>query len=136
MKSSQSIPGPQSATSPMTGGAMAGSPQVSQGTAADPSQVSQDVTPAPKPIYGGVDVSPEIAPPNPMNAPAPASNPAQTALGYFADHMTPKNENGRMLADVLRNLGSSYTRRSTGSPKPSWQSMGGWQSLMQRMQPR
>jgi hypothetical protein len=120
MKSSQAIPAPGQ----VTGGIQAPGPQ------------TQDQVMAPqKTPYSGVDVSPVIAPPAPAQESSSAARP--DALTFLADHITPKNPSGQAVADVLRRLGPSYQSNPPTSPMRSpIQSLGGWQSLMQRMQPR
>lgn len=151
MKTSQSLPGPQ-----------AGATNSNAPMGADPSaptakpayggvDVSPAIAPPAKPAYGGVDVSPAIAP-----AANFGSGMAQAGIGTFRKMLTDKigydplekyaadfgPVGQRIISDPVNNNPLSEALRQyrpqamPRNVRPQNQSMGGWQSLMQRMSPR
>lgn len=152
MKTSQFIPGPAAGAGnqqALTTGGMTSphvSPEVSP--AIDPSaQVAK-----PKPVYDGADVSRVIEPgAAPVSGILNDQNPWVGAFKYATNNGSTAPSAPAMIQSAVSDPGSvpkpqqawadmlrsgAYRANPTTSPKPSWQSMGGWQSLMQRMSPR
>ena len=146
MKSSQALPGPQSGNgnlqSPLTGGLQRPdvSPAITPPEAANPAPVA-------KPGYGGVDVSPVIAPSGSGGNPwrdvytsmgSNAGKPVPDPMRFMVEHAAqPNNNQGQIIANALRTYTPGYRPPlDPNQAQPPTRSLGGWQALMQRMQPR